>query len=221
MAAERAASQPVAYVLFDLLWLDGLDVMAVPYEDRARLLGDLVEAGPTWRVTESHRGGGADLLAVMEAQGMEGLIAKRRASRYEPGRRSGAWRKVKVRRRQEFVVGGWLPGEGNRAQTLGALLIGYHDEGGALRYAGRVGTGFTEPELRVLSEVLAGSRRDTDPFDPPPPRAVELHARWVDPQLVVEVAFGEWTADGVLRHPSYLGRRADKDPARVVREPSP
>ena len=221
VAAERAASQPVAYVLFDLLWLDGLDVMAVPYEDRVRLLGDLVEAGPTWRVTESHRGGGADLLAVMEAQGMEGLIAKRRASRYEPGRRSGAWRKLKVRRRQEFVVGGWLPGEGNRAQTLGALLIGYHDESGALRYAGRVGTGFTEPELQALSEVLAGASRDADPFDPPPPRAVELHARWVDPQLVVEVAFGEWTADGVLRHPSYLGRRADKDPARVVREPSP
>jgi len=91
----------------------------------------------------------------MEAQGMEGLIAKGRTSRYEPGRRSRAWRKLKVRRRQEFVVGGWLAGEGSRAATLGALLVGYHDATGALRYAGRVGTGFSEPELRVLAELLA------------------------------------------------------------------
>jgi bifunctional non-homologous end joining protein LigD len=221
VAAERAATQPVAYVLFDLLWLDGLDVTSVPYEDRIRLLGELVEPGPAWRVTESHLGGGADLLAAMEAQGMEGLIAKGRTSRYEPGRRSRAWRKLKVRRRQEFVVGGWLAGEGSRAATLGALLVGYHDATGALRYAGRVGTGFSEPELRVLAELLASVARETDPFDPPPPRRVELHARWVEPQIVVEVAFAEWTADGVLRHPSYRGRRGDKDPARVVREPSP
>jgi bifunctional non-homologous end joining protein LigD len=219
VAAERALAQPVAYVLFDLLWLDGLDVMAVPYEDRIRLLGDLVESGPTWRVTESHAGGGSDLLDAVAAQGMEGLIAKRRDSRYEPGRRSGAWRKVKIRRRQEFVVGGWLAGEGNRSSTLGALLVGYH-HAGALRYAGRVGTGFDDAELRALTEILATAPSASDPFDPPPPRAVELHARWVEPTLVVEVAFGEWTADGILRHPSYLGRRADKDPSRVVREPT-
>jgi len=221
VAAERAVTQPVAYVLFDLLWLDGLDVTPVPYEDRIRLLGDLVEDGPAWRVTESHRGSGAELLEAVAAQGMEGLIAKRRGSRYEPGRRSGSWRKVKIRRRQEFVVGGWLAGEGNRASTLGALLVGYHDDAGALRYAGRVGTGFNDAELRALAEVLSASAVESDPFDTPPPRAVELHAHWVEPRLVVEVAFGEWTADAMLRHPSYLGRRADKDPARVVREPSP
>jgi len=220
-ASDWAATRPVAYVVFDLLWLDGLDVTSVPYEDRVRLLGDLVETGPAWKVTESFLGGGRELLAAMDAQGMEGLIAKRRASRYELGRRSGAWRKLKVRRRQEFVVGGWLTGEGNRSSTLGALLVGYYDDRGALRYAGRVGTGFTEPELRVVADLLGAAARPDDPFDPPPPRSVELHGHWVEPRLVVEVAFAEWTADGLLRHPSYLGRRIDKDPTRVVREPVP
>lgn len=220
-AAERATTQPVMYVVFDLLWLDGHDVRSVPYVDRSRLLADLVAPGPAWKATETHHGGGADLLAAMDSQGMEGLIAKRLDSRYETGRRSNQWRKLKVRRRQELVVGGWLSGEGSRAATVGALLVGYHDDQGALRYAGRVGTGFTESELRALDGLLADHTRADCPFDPPPPRAVERHGHWVDPRLVVEVEFGEWTADGVLRHPSYLGRRIDKDPARVVREPTP
>ena len=217
--AERAAAQPVVYVIFDLLWLDGHDVTALAYADRTRLLRDLVEPGPTWQVVEPQLGSGADLLAAVAERGLEGLIAKRRDSRYEPGRRSGAWRKLKVRRRQELVVGGWLPGQGARATTLGSLLVGYY-EGDALRYAGRVGTGFTDADLRSWLAELAARGRATTPFDPPPPRAVARRARWVEPELVAEVAFGEWTGDGILRHPALVGRRVDKDPRRVVREPA-
>ncbi|MGZ4786664.1 MAG: non-homologous end-joining DNA ligase [Acidimicrobiales bacterium] len=220
-AAEGAATQPVAYVVFDILWLDGHDVTSLPYLERKRLLTQLVEPGPSWTVPEPELGSGAELLTAVADRGLEGLIAKRIDSTYEIGRRSSAWRKLKVRRRQELVVGGWLPGEGNRSSTLGALLVGYHDDDGTLRYAGRVGTGFTEHELEELLRSFEPLARDTTPFHPPPPAAVVRTARWLDPQIVVEVAFGEWTADGVLRHPSYLGRRLDKDPARVVREPTP
>jgi len=223
-AAEGAAAQPVAYVVFDILWLDGHDVTPLPYIDRKRLLRQLLEPGPTWSVPEPELGSGVELLAAVADRGLEGLIAKRTDSPYEAGRRSSAWRKLKVRRRQELVVGGWLPGDGNRSSTLGALLVGYHDDGdgdGPLRYAGRVGTGFNERELTELLRLFESLARDASPFEPPPPTAVLRAARWLDPQLVVEVAFGEWTADGVLRHPSYLGRRPDKEAARVVREPSP
>jgi len=225
-AAEGAAAQPVVYAVFDILWLDGIDVTSVPYLERKGLLGRLVEQGPTWTVPQPELGSGAALLTAVADRGLEGLIAKRTDSTYEIGRRSSAWRKLKVRRRQELVIGGWLPGEGNRSSTLGALLVGYHDPSsgsgsGPLRYAGRVGTGFTDRELGELLAALAPIARDASPFDPPPPGPVSRHARWVDPTIVAEFAFAEWTADGVLRHPSYLGRRLDKDPSRVVREPSP
>ena len=226
-AAEGAATQPVAYVVFDILWLDGHDVTPVPYLDRKRLLADLVEPGPSWTVPQPELGSGAELLKAVADRGLEGLIAKRTDSIYEIGKRTSAWRKLKIRRRQELVVGGWLPGEGNRSSTLGALLVGYHDgsadtdRGRPLRYAGRVGTGFDERELSELLGLFATMSTDEAPFDPLPPAPVSRQARWLDPTLVVEVAFGEWTADGVLRHPSYLGRRLDKDPAAVVREPTP
>ncbi len=221
VALDRAVSQPVFYVLFDILMLDGDDLTEQPYEALRKALLDLVPAGPHWKVSEGWIGGGADLLEVMRERRMEGLIAKRLGSRYEVGRRSRNWLKLKVRQQQEFVVGGWLPGEGARAAHFGALLIGYHDRsaaGSPLRYAGRVGTGFTEHELgRMLAELRA---RETDqcPFDPPPPRPVERHAHWVRPELVVEIQFGEWTKDGILRHPAYLGQRIDKAAADVVRE---
>lgn len=231
-AAEAAAIQPVAYVVFDILWLDGHQVTPVPYLERKRLLGQLVEPGPGWTVPQPEIGSGAELLAAVGDRGLEGLIAKRTDSTYEIGKRSSAWRKLKIRRRQELVVGGWLPGEGNRSSTLGAILVGYHDtqagsgqsrgaETSPLHYAGRVGTGFDERELGELLGLFDTLSTDRDPFDPPPPGPVARQARWLDPRLVVEVAFGEWTADGVLRHPSYLGRRLDKDPATVVREPTP
>ncbi|HYF47638.1 MAG TPA: hypothetical protein VD926_15590, partial [Acidimicrobiales bacterium] len=134
------------------------------------------------------------------------------------GKRSPAWRKVKVRRGQELVVGGWLPGEGARTGSLGALLVGHYDDQG-LRYAGRVGTGFNEKELRRLQPKLDALATDTTPFVDPLPAPVRKKARHVRPELVVQVEFGEWTGDGVLRHPAYVGERVDKDPRDVVREP--
>jgi bifunctional non-homologous end joining protein LigD len=220
-ARERAAVQPAFYVLFDVLELDGEDVTGRPYEDRRDLLLDLVAPGSHWKVSEGWVGGGTDLLEVMRAQGMEGLIAKRLGSPYEAGRRSRNWLKLKVRRGQELVVGGWLPGEGARATAFGALLVGYYDHAAAgrpLRYAGRVGTGFNDKELTRLLRLFDDLSVADCPFDPPPPRPVQRRAHWVRPEVVVQVEFGEWTRDGILRHPAYIGQRYDKDAADVVRE---
>ncbi|WP_208028286.1 non-homologous end-joining DNA ligase [Rhabdothermincola sediminis] len=214
---EAAARQPVVYVLFDLLALDGRDLTSLPYEQRRSILRDLIAPGPAWRVTDAWTGGGRELLEVMRDRGLEGLIAKRLGSHYEPGRRSSAWRKLKVRQQQELVVGGWLPGKGARAASFGALLVGYVD-GPSLRYAGRVGTGFDDRELHELRRLLDARSTDRCPFDPPPPAAVRKLARWAEPTLVVEVAFREWTSDGILRQPVYLGQRIDKDASQVVRE---
>ena len=149
-------------------------------------------------------------------------MAKRLDSRYEPGKRTRTWLKVKVRLRQEMVVGGWLPGEGNRTGRIGALLVGYHDapgDGGPLRFAGRVGTGFKDAELTRLGRLFDELATDECPFDPPPPRAEILRGpRWVRPELVAELEFGEWTHDDRLRHPSYLGLRDDKPAADVTRD---
>jgi bifunctional non-homologous end joining protein LigD len=160
---------------------------------------------------------GAGLLAAVRQRGLEGVVAKRLDSRYEAGRRSAAWRKVKVRRGQEFVVGGWRAGEGNRSGTIGSLLVGYF-EGDALVYAGRVGSGLTGNEITELERLFARSRRARCPFDPLPTRDEQRGATWVEPQLVVQVGFGEWSHDDRLRHPVYLGRRADKEPHDVIRE---
>jgi len=211
---------PISYVVFDLLWLDGLDAMRAPYLDRRRLLVDLVEPGSSWQVPAHQVGDGRALLDAVTERGLEGVMAKRTDSIYTPGKRSAAWRKVKVRRRQELVVGGWLPGEGARASTFGALLVGYHTPDG-LHYAGRVGTGFDAVDLARLQAALAARPRPTSPFLPPMPAAVLRRAHWVEPELVVEVSFGEWTSGDILRHPSFEGLRIDKSADEVVREPSP
>lgn len=225
---RRMVDVPVMYQVFDLLHFDGNDITPLPYIDRRRLLvslfaerddpGTTGDPDRTWALTSTHDDGRA-LYDAAAAQGLEGVVAKRRSSRYEAGKRSPAWRKVKVRLTQEFVVGGWLPGDGARADHLGALLVGCHDgPGGALRYAGRVGTGFNAVELARLATLLADRAQEPCPFEPPPPRPVDMAARYVRPDLVVQVVFGEWTADGRLRHPSYLGQRDDKAADEVVRE---
>jgi bifunctional non-homologous end joining protein LigD len=225
--ARAASAQAVQFLLFDILAVDGTWLLDRPFHERRRLLEQLVEPGPSWRVSPSQAGEGELLLDAVRAQGLEGVVAKRLDSPYEPGRRSPLWRKVKVRNVQEFVVGGWVPGERSRSATFGALLVGYHDppaqgpddEPGPLRYAGRVGTGFTDAALRATLDELVQRGIDACPFDPPPPIDVARRAHWVRPDLVVQVAFGEWTADGVLRHPSHLGRRPDKAAAEVGRQP--
>ena len=189
--------------------------------ERRALLEQLLDAAPSWRLSPLHDDGGALYDAAVE-RGLEGVVAKRTDSTYEPGKRTRSWLKVKVRRRQEMVIGGWLPGEGGRAGRIGALLVGYHDapgDGGPLRYAGRVGTGFTEAELQRLGGVARPRSPSSEcPFDPPPPRPdLARGATWVRPELVAELAFAEWTGDDRLRHPSYLGLRTDKSAADVTR----
>lgn len=212
-------SSGVRYVVFDVLAVDGRDTTTLPFRDRRSLLADLVTEGDHWSVSGVHDGDGAELLAAAEAQELEGLVAKRWDSRYTPGKRTKAWRKVKIRRRQELVVGGWTPGAGRRSDTLGALLVGHHADG-ELHYAGRVGTGFDQRELRRLLDLLEPLQRPASPFVDLP-AAVARDAHHVEPELVVEVEFAEWTADGVLRHPAYAGQRIDVDPTAVVREPGP
>ena len=216
-AAARAESVPCTLALFDLLALDGRSLVGLPWAERRRLLEELVEPGPHWQVPAVHQDGHA-LLDAATANDLEGVIAKRVDSTYRPGGRTREWVKVKVRRRQEFVVGGWAPGKGNRGGGIGGLLVGYHDEPGSspLRYAGRVGSGLGQDELRTLEERFADMVVRECPFDPPPPRAQTVDAVWVRPELVVEVEYAEWTNDGRLRHPTYAGRRIDKDPDQVT-----
>jgi bifunctional non-homologous end joining protein LigD len=217
-----AAETPATFVIFDLLHLDGHDTIDLPYVNRRRLLTDLVEPDAGWMVPAHRVGDGADLFAAAAAQGLEGIMAKRLDSPYRPGKRSPAWRKCKVRRGQEVVIGGWTPGDGGRARRLGSLLVGVRDpgdEGGPLRFAGGVGTGFTDATLADLQARLGPLATNACPFDPPPTGAHVRHARWVTPELVAQVEFAEWTTDGRMRHPSYLGLRTDKKPAAVVREP--
>jgi len=219
-AAARAESVPTVLVLFDLLALDGRSLVDLPWSERRRLLEELVEPGPHWQLPSPQDDGEA-LLAAADANDLEGIIAKRVDSPYRPGTRTRDWVKVKVRRRQEFVVGGWAPGKGRRSGGIGGLLVGYHDAPGApeLRYAGRVGSGLTEAEIRTLGSLFADLVVDACPFEPAPPRAHAVDAVWVRPELVVEVEYAEWTSDGRLRHPTYAGRRIDKDAADVTAAP--
>src|SRR3954452_5604350 len=159
----RARLVPVVYLAFDLLWLDGEDLMREPYAERRARLDALGLEGPAWRTPSYSTGNGAALLDASAAQGLEGIVCKRLDSPYEPGRRGGTWLKVKNTRRQELVVGGWQPGEGRRSGRLGALLVGFYEDG-ELRYSGKVGTGFDARELDRLEGLLAPLRRDTSPF---------------------------------------------------------
>jgi bifunctional non-homologous end joining protein LigD len=214
-----ARDTPVTYMIFDLLWLDGHSLMELPYAERRARLEELdLKEGERWRVPDHVVGHGAELLAATAEQGLEGVIAKRLDSPYEPGRRSANWLKIKNFARQEVVVGGWMPGEGRRRDRIGSLLVGVGEDDG-LRYAGRVGTGFTEQELDRLAGLLGPLQRDDSPFAPGVPKPPR-DAVFVDPRLVAEVEFREWTDSGQLRAPSYKGLRDDKPAELVVREES-
>ncbi len=218
-ARQLADRVPVSYLAFDLLWLNGRSLLDLPYSQRRALLEGLGLTGPNWQVPPSFTGeSGADVQAVSLAHGIEGVMAKRLRSRYEPGRRSASWRKIKNVRSQEVVIGGWKPGEGGRAGWIGSLLVGVYEDD-RLVYAGHVGTGFSQQTLRMLGERLEPLARTASPFGTTVPPEDARHARWVEPVLVAEVTFADWTRSGRLRAPSYRGLRGDKIPAEVTREP--
>ena len=210
-ARRRVKDAPVVYVVFDVLWLDGHSLMDLPYEERRARLKELQLQGAHWQTPDHLVGNGAALLQASRANGLEGILAKRLDSPYLPGRRSPCWLKVKNVLREDVVVGGWLPGEGKRRDRIGALLVGVAEEG-RLRYAGRVGTGFTDAELTRLAKVL--EERPDSPFggEPKPPRG----AIFVQPTRVAEVEFSEWTSEGILRHPSYKGLREEAPAAAFL-----
>jgi DNA ligase D-like protein (predicted ligase) len=201
------------YYVFDVLVAEGRDVRKLPLEERRQVLEGVLRWSDPLRTTEQVTGDGAALLAEACGDGWEGLIAKRLGTPYV-STRSRDWLKLKCTRAQELVIGGFTAPRGSRTD-LGALLVGHFD-GDRLRYAGKVGTGFTHATLRELAGKLAPLARDTSPFEPE--KGIPRAATWVEPELVAQIAFMEWTPDGRLRHPSFLGLRIDKAAREVVRE---
>lgn len=212
---ERARRSGIAVkiYLFDVLHVDACDVTDLALRDRKVLLREMFDYTDPIRFSTHRNEHGRQFFEESCRRGWEGLIAKRANSRYSSGR-SRDWLKLKCVRRQELVVVGFTEPSGSRT-GFGALLVGYNDDDGALRYAGKVGTGFDDATLRRLGEQLG----DIERGDPPVADEVrERGAHWVDPLLVAEVGFTEWTDDGRLRHPRFVGLRDDKDPSEVVRE---
>jgi bifunctional non-homologous end joining protein LigD len=207
-----AGASPTRYAIFDLLVADGRSLMPRPLSERRAALEQLIgrRTAPLFVSRRLVRDGKA---AYREAKrlGWEGIIAKDERRPYQPGVRSPYWRKVKVRKESEFVIGGYTAPKGGR-HHLGALLVGLYD-GPRLRYVGKVGTGFTQDTLAMLATKVARLRTQKSPFDPPPPIR---DATWVRPKLVAQLAYAEWTADGKLRQPAFLGLRTDKDPSECT-----
>jgi DNA ligase D-like protein (predicted ligase) len=207
----RSSGIPVFYYLFDVMHLDGETTTELPLLSRKRLLRRTFQFDDPLRYTTHRVGDGESAFAAACRRGDEGVIAKLADAPYA-GKRSSNWLKFKCSHDQEFVIVGYTAPKGSRV-GLGALLLGYHD-GDVLRYAGKVGTGFDTATLRSLHKRLSGTERDRPTVD----GAKESGAHWVRPTSVAQVAFSEWTRDGKLRHPRYLGLRTDKSPAEVVRE---
>jgi bifunctional non-homologous end joining protein LigD len=209
----RMTGIPVFLYLFDLLRFDGHDLTGLPLRERKSALRRALSFEGPVRYTQHRNERGEDFFEEACAKGWEGLIAKRADSPYVHGR-SGDWLKLKCSFEQELVIGGFTPPQGSR-KRFGALLVGYHEDGG-LRYAGKVGTGFGELTLQQLGNRLEALEVPSSPFSAG--SGLPRNARWVEPRLVGQFAFSEWTRDGKLRHPRYLGLREDKPAAEVVRE---
>jgi len=213
--SDRAAT-PFVYEVFDLLILDGRSLLEEPLEERRRWLGEVIRADPRVRLSEHITGEGIAFFEAARVRGLEGIMAKDRHSTYLPGKRSMAWQKVKIRPEQELVVGGWTRGTG-KAVDLGALLVGVYDDG-ELRYAGKVGAGFTNDTRADLLAAIEKLAADTSPFTTPPPRPVARNAFWLRPDLVIRAEFAGWTGDGLVRQAAYKGLDLGKDPRAVRRE---
>jgi bifunctional non-homologous end joining protein LigD len=220
--ARRGA--PVHFFAFDLLERDGTSLVGLPLAERRRALESFVAGAGTVQVPPVFSGDAADVLATSARLGLEGLIAKENGSTYQSGRRTDRWVKIKHVRTQEVVIGGWRPGKGHRGATLGSLLVGVPVPGGTdaagalrLRYAGRIGTGFSDRDLERLRRRLDELPRADNPFEDVP-AADAGDAVWVQPLLVGEAEFAEWTSGGRLRHPTWRGLRVDKSPEDVAVE---
>jgi bifunctional non-homologous end joining protein LigD len=211
-----AKATPVQYMVFDILSAGGTSTTSQTYDHRRKLLEAVVQSKGRIHVPPAFDGDLEAAVASSLALGLEGVMAKRRDSTYALGRRSRAWIKIKHHKTQEVVIGGWRPGRGRRAATVGSLLMGVPTDG-RLRYVGRVGTGFGDRELEALTTKLAKLERKTSPFDEVP-RADASDARWITPTLVGEVEFAEWTPTDKLRQPSWRGWRTDKSATDVARE---
>jgi bifunctional non-homologous end joining protein LigD len=218
--AELASTVPTSFMVFDVMHADGAWLLDEPYVARRARLLQLAAGGlPVgWYAPAHSVGDPTPMTEIAEQFGLEGVVAKRLDARYEPGRRSGAWVKVKRTNQLELVVGGWLEGLGRRAGRVGSLAVGYYPLGGGpsdrLEFAGKVGSGLAERDLDAFADAFARITTDTSPFSGP----VERGVRFVQPLVVVEVRFTEWTDVGTLRHPVFLGVRTDKDPRDVHRE---
>ncbi|MFN8052224.1 MAG: non-homologous end-joining DNA ligase [Acidimicrobiales bacterium] len=212
MAAERS----VVFVVFDVLWGPTGSVLDRTYDERREVLFDLEFPGAHVLVPSAELDDPDVLVEFCRSRQLEGIVSKRRDSRYRPGERTTNWIKTKFTRAQEFVVLGWTEGTGARSRLLGALLLGYHDDHGEMCVAGKVGTGFSD---RVLAELRAelSQLAEVAPVADIGRQKTAVH--WVEPTLVVQVGFSEWSPSGSVRHPTYQGRRVDVDPRRVVREP--
>ena len=213
----------LAYLIFDLLYLDGRSLLPLPYFERRAHLARLALTGPGWW-TPPYQLGGRTLLEESQTLGLEGVIAKKLTSPYRPGARNGDWLKVKVPRTQPFVIAGWMPSD-VRPDRIGSLVLAVYDVGAKeaasasrsprLVYAGRVGTGFSQRTLALLQQILLPLRIGHNPLDGGgPPEG----ARFVRPELVCEVTFREWTLGGEIRHPSFQRLRTDIDPADAARD---
>jgi bifunctional non-homologous end joining protein LigD len=211
--AARASGIPVFLYVFDVPVLNGYDLTRLPLRTRKRLLRDTVDFRDPLRMSTHRNTDGEAYLREACQSGWEGLVAKRADAPYRPGHRSPDWLKLKCVHEQELVVGGWTDPQRSRT-GFGALLVGYY-EGTRLRYAGKVGTGFDHRVLADLSTRFRDLSAPSSPFDEP---VREKGAHWLRPELVAQIGFSEWTRDGKLRHPRYLGLRDDKAPDEVVRE---
>jgi bifunctional non-homologous end joining protein LigD len=217
--AALRARVPVVYMIFDLVTLDDDPLTAMSYLERRELLAALHLDGPNWKTSPYAVGDSTTISAFTIEHGIEGVVAKRVDSRYELGHRSPNWRKIKNTRRQEFVIGGWTPGERGRSGDIGALVLGVYEPGDdgehRLRCCGKVGSGFTQDTLTQLRAQLAPLARETSPFEL---GDVPRRAQFVEPALVAEVRFAQWTRGHVVRAAVFLGMRTDKDPTAIVRE---